>query len=737
MSWIVTWMSALPLLVALIVATFLPGWLLLVAGGARFRLARIACAPALTFLLMGLGGVVFRALGVWWHLPTIITYLLLCAAVVAVGRWLWVRRKGQVLTVRTWFAPEPAPHGLPAPTPYSSAMGAPGEPEMPDTRSILGSQRLMWAAIAVTWIVMILPILPGSGPNIPIQSADSLYHYNQAWLIEHTGNASMIDGNAGMFGMDGHHSFYPMVWHEIVTLASVGWDQVVPATNTLLLVVPLVWLIGMAYLARVILPEIRGSVYLVLGAGALTPIFPIRLLTDTAVWPYALALAACPATVAWAVAAWRRAAWLVTVGRRRRTLIVLAAPVAAVMGSVVTHPATAIIIGWPLAAVAWMGIVLAGIRGVRQQDRAARRRGIILLSAAILVVLAIAVFVMAPGPQQAHFGRRPDRSWEPLFAKLVIPFLLYYGGGGWEIRAAYIIMACLSVLGALLAYLRRHHRGIVVAWVACMLLILAALAPVPVLSAMTGVFYNNPHRIKAMTVVPALLLVSLGLDALIGWFMAWWRRWFPKTGARAQDGDENAADARPRRLKRAGGWASAARLIMSSPVVVGALVLALGAASSMSAVMADVRGAFSPKYGQSRMVASPEEMAMITRLSTELPPDAYVLGDPVAGTAMLPFLAGRSPVWMFAGQADSDTDGLYLRTHFRDLHFDPQVCEIVRRHGITHFYSDEPQRFNGVNNQKLRPGLYDVDVSSGFTLVDQGGSAAVYRIDLCWPSEEQ
>ena len=734
MTWIVAWVSVLPLLVALLVATFVPGWLLLVAGGARFRLARIACAPALTFLLMGLGGVVFRALGVWWHLPTVVTYLLLCAAVVAAGRWLWVRRKGQVLTLRTWFAPEPAPHGLPAPSPYSSAMGAPGEPEMPDTRSILGSQRLMWAAVLIAWAVMILPMLPGSGPDIPIQSADSLYHYNQAWLIEHTGNASMLDGNAGMFGMDGHHSFYPMVWHAIVTLSSVGWYQVVPATNTLLLVVPLVWLIGMAYLARVILPEIRGSVYLVLGAGALTPIFPIRLLTDTAVWPYALALAACPATVAWAVAAWRRATWLITVGRRRRTLIVVAAPVSAVMGSVVTHPATAVIIGWPLAAVAWMGIVLAGIRGLRRQDPVARRRGIILLSIAVLVVLAVAVFVMAPGPQQAHFGRRPDRSWEPLFAKLVIPFLLYYGGGGWEIRAAYIIMACLSVLGAVLAYRRRHHRGIVVSWIACMALILAALAPIPVLSALTGVFYNNPHRIKAMTVVPALLLVTLGLDALTGRFLAWRHR---RTRRVAGGADKIAEGAEPHRPETPTGRVPVARLIMSSPVVVGALVLVLGVASSMTAVRADVRGAFSPKYGQSRLVALNDELAMIKRLGTELPSDAYVLGDPVAGTAMLPFMAGLSSVWMFAGQADSDADGLYLRTHFRDLHFDPQVCEIVRRHRITHFYSDEPQRFNGVDNQTLRPGLYGVDLSHGFTLVDQGGSAAVYRIDLCWPSGEQ
>ena len=45
MTWIVAWVSVLPLLVALLVATFVPGWLLLVAGGARFRLAESSSAP--------------------------------------------------------------------------------------------------------------------------------------------------------------------------------------------------------------------------------------------------------------------------------------------------------------------------------------------------------------------------------------------------------------------------------------------------------------------------------------------------------------------------------------------------------------------------------------------------------------------------------------------------------------------------------------------------------------------
>ena len=204
-----------------------------------------------------------------------------------------------------------------------------------------------------------------------------------------------------------------------------------------------------------------------------------------------------------------------------------------------------------------------------------------------------------------------------------------------------------------------------------------------------------------------------------------------RVGARARTASATAAMVTPVRTRRPGRHPK--RGTMSSWVSMAPVAFA----SSMTAVRADVRGAFSPKYGQSRLVALNDEMAMIKRLGTELPPDAYVLGDPVAGTAMLPFMAGLSSVWMFAGQADSDADGLYLRTHFRDLHFDPQVCEIVRRHRITHFYSDEPQRFNGVDNQALRPGLYGVDLSHGFTLVDQGGSAAVYRIDLCWSSGER
>ena len=86
---------------------------------------------------------------------------------------------------------------------------------------------------------------------------------------------------------------------------------------------------------------------------------------------------------------------------------------------------------------------------------------------------------------------------------------------------------------------------------------------------------------------------------------------------------------------------------------------------------------------------------------------------------------------MFAGQAQSDEDGLYLREHFRDLHEDPHVCEILQDHGIRYFYEDSSQFFNGTWLADLRPGLYDVDTSTGFTLLDTGGTARVWEITAC------
>ena len=92
---------------------------------------------------------------------------------------------------------------------------------------------------------------------------------------------------------------------------------------------------------------------------------------------------------------------------------------------------------------------------------------------------------------------------------------------------------------------------------------------------------------------------------------------------------------------------------------------------------------------------------------------------------------GRSPGERHSGQAADDQDGIYLRENFNRIHTDPHVCELLQRHGIQYFYADKDIVFNGNRLSKFRPGLYEVDTSSGFTLVDSGGTASLWHIDIC------
>ncbi|QPL05810.1 MULTISPECIES: DUF6541 family protein [Actinomyces] len=709
-----SWISALPILAALAVVTFGPGLLILLAAGARSRLAALACAPSLTFALLGSAGVIFEAVGVRWHLPTVIAWMLAWALLVVAGRWSILALRGRRLTLHTWTRVPLDPSGVPE---GWSGGGAPGEPTG-SVPALAGPRWLPATALLTTWLAMLAPVLPGSGPTVPIQSADSIYHYNQAWLIELTGNASMLNGNAGMFGMDGTSSFYPMVWHEIATLVSLGWDDVVPVTNTMILLVPLVYLVGVLYLVRVVLEEIRGAAWVALGACAFIPIFPMRLLMDTAVWPYALALAGCPAVAAWAVAQVRRCRWLWTRRRRLRAATSVLAIVPAAGGLLLTHPAALVIIGWPLAALAWTGLLLAAWRLSRSEDRHDRLLAAALVAVAVAVVLVVVAVVTLPGPLQTHFGRRPTRTWTHAWKKVVSALVLFYGGGGWTMRATQVAMGAACLAGAAVAMVRHRHRGVVVAWVACLPLIVSAMAPVPVLSALTGVFYNNPHRIKAMTAAPAVLLVTLALTSLA-----------PVVDRVRRRGLRLRSDMLvPWRLA---GPVQRFTETLPLPARAGAVLLLAGTLATAPALRHDVVGAFSPYNGHQRLVASPHELDMMRRLALLLPDDAYVVGDPVAGTAMLPFMADVRPVWMFAGQAESDADGLYLRAHLRDLHEDPHVCGILREHGIRYFYEDSSQFFNGVWLATLRPGLYDVDTSTGFRLLDAGGTARVWEITLC------
>ena len=275
----------------------------------------------------------------------------------------------------------------------------------------------------------------------------------------------------------------------------------------------------------------------------------------------------------------------------------------------------------------------------------------------------------------------------------------------------------LSLLGAAICLWRRRNWELVVGWILSMSLILAAIAPIPVLSSITGLFYRNPHRLKAMTAVLAVLLVVIALDAL--------RTWLAPVAARIASGLRGV-------LARTGLADSTISLVTRAAAACIIVVLCAPAtAVGSQAIASDVREGYLPVHGDTRFIADKAELDMIRRLPEELPDNAVVIGDPVAGTGYIPILTGMRSVWVFPGQAADDEDGIYLREHFNQIRTDPHVCEILQQHGIRYFYADKDIRFNNSQLSKIRPGLYGVDTSSGFTLIDSGGSAALWRIDIC------
>ena len=696
---LVDWFNTLPTALLLLSALFGVGWLVLRAAGMR-GIRPVALAPTISALILTADGLFQAAVGKpWGWIPVMVTTAIL-ALVASTTKRLIDRWDPGILLM-----PEDQREGMTMRTDGGRA------------------ERRLFLTVLVFWAVTALPVILTIPPNAVSQSGDALYHYMQVAIIEREDYASMFNPNAGMFGLTSHAGFYPIVWHQVASLGAWSWRETLIANNVLLLAVALVWYLGLVYLARTALPKVRQAPYLALAASLLAPVFPWRLTYGAALWPYCMAVATCPAVIAMSIECWRRARTLLVVaareqntserGARARAAMALSAIIPFFVGSCLIHTSAAAMLLWPLFGIVLCYAVRSGIRSWRAGRRPLAAAWWI---GALLAVVVLVAFVFLPGPQQHHFGRYTELDWSNPATKLLIPIALNYFGG-WATEWIELPLTVLSLLGAAICLWRRRNWELVVGWILSMSLILAAIAPIPVLSSITGLFYRNPHRLKAMTAVLAVLLVVVALDAL--------RTWLAPVVRRVRSGFNGA-------FARVG--LSDPTISVVNRVVAACIVLVLCAPAMVvgsHAIASDVREGYLPVHGDTRFIADKAELDMIRRLPEELPDNAVVIGDPVAGTGYIPILTGMRSVWVFPGQAADDADGIYLREHFKQLRTDPHVCEILPQHGIRYFYADKDIRFNNSQLSKIRPGLYGVDTSSGFTLIDSGGSASLWRIDIC------
>jgi hypothetical protein len=350
-----------------------------------------------------------------------------------------------------------------------------------------------------------------------------------------------------------------------------------------------------------------------------------------------------------------------------------------------------VVLGWPLVILAW---ARTGLEGYRMVAGGKHLRGGALLALAFGVVIAVAVAVFVPGPWYDYIHRGTVRDWNYLSAKLQSLPLLSYGTVGQNLLTPiYWVLAFLQLAGIYTAFRYCKYRSLVVAWLCCLPLTFATMVPIPVLTELTGVFYNNPLRTEAMSAIALIPLLTLGFLEV------------------------------------------AKRISLHGREVLAAAGAVFLAATSLSAplLLGDTRQVFFPNTSDANFMVSESELAMIHRLPDVLPREAVVIGDPVSGAGLLPFMTGRRSVWVFAGTKAEDVDGTYLLKNFRKIHTDPKVCQLLRKHGIDYYYQDVNRRFSGYNTSQYRSGLYGVVTWSGFTKIAAAsdGSAVVWRIDVC------
>jgi hypothetical protein len=552
------------------------------------------------------------------------------------------------------------------------------------------SAELLAASLALACVLVAGPMVLGMGsPDSPAQAWDAVFHLNAIESVRSTGNASTLGGLAPLYG--GRAVYYPAVWHAIAAIAP-GLVSVPAAANTAVIVLggP-VWLVGIAAFTRAMLHHRALPVLVAPVLAATFVAFPVVVLTVLAQGPMGLSLALLPGVLALLVVALRTRWFWPAKASAALALLAAAAGVALAHGSG----------GFSLLVLGGLPAAVILFRQARQGWAAGRPRTVLAGVAAVTVLIGTAAALLAAFPAflaTLSYERAGSGSYLPILAKVVTdtPQVYWYGMGRGN-----VVVTALALAGAVLSFRRRQGRRLVgVLMVAVALVLLAAGPPENPLRALTGFWYTQAARIAPLVVIPAVVLAAGAFDAL----------------ADRLDGFVRARTGRVR------PWVVPVALLLA------VVVLTDGARWDLKErITASAHESGAIAWGT---MLGDDELAMIERLPAQLPEDAVVLGDPFNGSAYLPALAGVDVVFPQLGPLDGE-DRRLLETSFRDLRDDPGVCDAAGALGVTHVYTDTAGTGDGAKVSARTAGLRDIDVSAGFTLVDRGGTASVWRLTAC------
>lgn len=753
----VEWLGLAPLLVAMVVTVVLPGlpWVRLLV---RSNVVSLAAAPSLTFGMVVAMTIVYH----WWGIPFRSgTVLPVLALVAVVGAWVWRRhvRRSRVAP-GVW-----TPAGT-DPTSVSDFS--------PSTRASGRSRWVLLGTVSLGWVLAALPMLVDADPDDPVQQWDSTFHMNGVWSILHTGQAQPQGGLAPLYG--GRNVFYPTGWHAFTALFST-LTTVVQASNVSSLLIMGIWVVGCAGLTAVVTRSRLAIAVAPVVAGTLLDM-PADALTMYNQWPNVLGISLLPGLAALAVVLGRRV--VVASGEGIRALVgqvPLAVLVAlGCVGGVGAHPTTA----FSLVALL-LPPMLAGLWAVGRRSAARRSPLGVVVTLVLMVVVVVGPLWLLTTPKVQAMGNYPRHgiSWLMAISHAFTPYppfeettffgvtvavtgLLVLAGVVWTVLSVWGVLA-LERVEAEEAEARAEAEEPGAAGIdmdADTGVHAGAGADVGVATGVGAGTGNRPDPIEATRhprpllwpvasylVFAFLTFVAYAPDSdfreflLAPWYMdarrimstqgativplasvgfAWCVQWV----SRRMQVDRPGALARHSAVSRP--------MFRTVTVVLGVFLLVVTMGGALDARLWAVRYVYDADHLGKPGMATNAELAMLRRMPETLPEDAVVLGDPIAGAAYTEVIGQRTAVFPQLSLANEDaTSQNILAQHFNEIHTNPEVCEVVRKLNITYYYEDEDGWYYQTLRSRRSPGFYDVDTSTGFELVDQGGTAKLYRITAC------
>lgn len=557
------------------------------------------------------------------------------------------------------------------------------------TEGIIRSLVNPLVAVAVSAVLIGTLVKSGLGaPDAISQSYDNVFHLNLVQFILDGGDASPLHMTLAV--PDATTQFYPNTWHATVALvAQLTGASVELATGTMIFVTAcVVWPVAVLFFSSPLVGEkFRHHVTVAVVASGFTA-FPYMLISWGVLYPNLLSTALIPIALGFLGAALRTnssgtgvppfSAWVGLAG--------------ALLASTAAHPNA-------LFGFAALGLPLV-IARLPSFLRSAESTGSKMLRAiaALLPFVAIGALWLrlGTGDNGREFEQNPLKA---VISALTNSPLL-------DQRAWFLTVLVLG--GMLFTVWVKEHRWLVGSYlIAVGLYVVASGFSGPLRTAITGLWYNDAHRLAALIPIVAVPLAAILLARVLDLISA---------GAKTIDLGTHLTQSR--------------RAVLASFLIV--VVLAATAfglrGSSMDLMVGKIHELHT--IDENARLISTNEITLMEEAREILPEDAVIAGNPWNGSALAYTFADRNVVFPHLG-GQYGKDALQIAKNLK--YGGPQACAAAERLGVTHVL--DMGKLYSVRGDARRhldyPGLTDVAGSPVLTPLLSEGDATLYEFNGC------